>query len=149
MFWARVDRRSFALLWRVLLLVLFPSTFIPVWRTNCWVYDRYCSILSSIRSKIDFYMNAHTPHTPTIRGIRYKGNYGFASPYKKIPFANWKRRWHVIVICSFNSECRGGSVDMVLINLLIWLVCVCVCVGASPRFGDVPLDCSTFGGLLF
>ena len=41
--------------------------------------------------------------------------------------ANWKRRWHVIVICSFNSECRGGSVDMVLINLLIWLVCGVSC----------------------
>ena len=26
---------------------------------------------------------------------------------------------------------------------------VCVCVGGSPRFGDVPLDCSTFGGHYF
>ena len=33
----------------------------------------------------------------------------------------------MIVICSFNSECRGGSVDMVLINLLIWLVCGVCC----------------------
>ena len=27
--------------------------------------------------------------------------------------------------------------------------CVCVCVGASPRFGDVPLYCSTFGSLIY
>ena len=32
-------------------------------------------------------MNARrTPHTPTIRGVRYKGNHGFASPYKISPY---------------------------------------------------------------
>ena len=36
-----------------------------------------------------------------------------------------------------------------VLNSLVIMVGVCVCGGASPRFGDVPLDCSTFGGLLF